>query len=202
MEPSKEPITVRISKLNSQIVGKAKLFDNLLTREGLLDALQVLYDECDTECMKNLDKKVLTFVERNKKVISEIKHSRVNMLDFELKNVIGRGNFGEVHLVKEKQTKDTYAMKIIKKQQSMEERNVAFQEERDIMAFNESLWLTKLQYAFQDNANLYFIMEYHPGGDLLGLLYRQGGTLPESAASFYIAEIVSSFLFFIVSKNN
>lgn len=190
MEPSKEPISVRIGKLNAQIVGKSKSSHRIITRESLFDALQVLYDECDNDCIKNLDRNVSAFVEENKKFISDIKRMRVNILDFELRNVIGRGYFGEVHMVKEKQTGDVYAMKIIKKHQSLEERNVGFYEERNIMAFSESQWITKLQYAFQDSANLYFIMEYHPGGDLLGLLYRQGGTLPESAACFYIAELV------------
>lgn len=194
MESSKEAISVRVGKLNSQIIGKVKTDNSsLLTREGLLDALQVLYDECSTECVKNLDRNISLFVEKNKKIIAELKKLRVNISDFEVKNVIGRGHFGEVHVVKEKQTGDIYAMKTIKKHQSLEERNVSFREERNIMAFGNSMWLTSLQYAFQDKNNLYFVMEYHPGGDLLGLLYRQGGTLPESAATFYIAEMVKKY---------
>lgn len=193
MESSKEPITVRVGKLNSQIIGKTKTFHPIFNREGLLDALQVLYDECDSDCLRNLDKNIANFVDDNKKFITDVKRARVNITDFELKNVIGRGHFGEVHLVKEKQTGDVYAMKIIKKHLSLEERNVAFNEERNIMAFSDSSWITSLQYAFQDSASLYFVMEYHPGGDLLGLLYRQGGTLPESAACFYLAELVNYY---------
>ena len=40
------------------------------------------------------------------------------------------------------------------------------------MAHATSVWLTQLQYAFQDSQNLYLIMEFHPGGDLLSLLAR------------------------------
>lgn len=200
MERTKEPISVRIGKLNSQIIGKTKTFHHIFNREGLLDALQVLYDECDSDCLRNLDKNVANFVEENKKFITDVKEARVNLSDFELKNVIGRGHFGEVYMIKEKQTGDIYAMKIIKKHRSLEERNVAFNEERNIMAFSESLWITMLQYAFQDSANLYFVMEYHPGGDLLGLLYRQGGTLPESAASFYLAELVKYNQLYILNQ--
>ena len=47
-----------------------------------------------------------------------------------------------------------------------------FMEERDIMARAQSCWITQLQYAFQDKAHLYFVMEFHPGGDLLSLLSR------------------------------
>jgi citron Rho-interacting kinase len=49
---------------------------------------------------------------------------RVNVADFELKKVIGRGHFGEVHLVKEKQTGDVYAMKIIKKSDTLAKQSV------------------------------------------------------------------------------
>lgn len=48
----------------------------------------------------------------------------MNVGDFELRKVIGRGHFGEVHLVKEKQTGDVYAMKIIKKADTLAKQNV------------------------------------------------------------------------------
>lgn len=193
MEPSQEPISVRINRINAQILGKldiTKNFTNLFAKESLLDALQVLYDECNTDHLKNQDKNIKQFVETNRKSLNTLKQLRVNLSDFDIKNVIGRGHFGEVHVVKEKQTGDIYAMKTIKKYKSLEQKYSSFEEERNIMAFSISPWVTKLQYAFHDSVNLYFIMEYHPGGDLLGLLNRQGGTLPESAASFYVAELV------------
>ena len=40
------------------------------------------------------------------------------------------------------------------------------------MAWTGSEWITRLQYAFQDSAHLYLVMEFHPGGDLLSLLAR------------------------------
>jgi len=35
-----------------------------------------------------------------------------------------------------------------------------------------SEWITQLHYAFQDQHNLYLVMDYHPGGDLLSLMNR------------------------------
>lgn len=190
MEPSKESITSRKDRLNSQIVGKIvddrKL--SLINRESLFDALQALFDECGIEAIQKYDKQIVQFYEKYKQTILELKRLRVNITDFEIKDVIGRGHFGEVHVVKEKHNGDIYAMKTLRKCDSLEK--TAFDTERDIMAFAQSPWITFLQYAFQDNTCLYFVMEYHPGGDLLGLLFKQGGTLPESAASFYLAEIV------------
>lgn len=47
-----------------------------------------------------------------------------------------------------------------------------YEEERDIMAKATSEWITQLHFAFQDAQNLYLVMEFHGGGDLLSLLSR------------------------------
>ncbi|KAK5638338.1 hypothetical protein RI129_012633 [Pyrocoelia pectoralis] len=190
MEPSKDPINVRISQLNSNLTSSKTSKTSLISREGLLDALTVLYDESNNDCLKKCDRHIAEFVAKHRSVLSELKCLRVNISDFELKNVIGRGHFGEVFVVKEKQTGDVHAMKIIRKSDCIQQKHISYEEERNIMACTKSVWLTKLQYAFQDSNNLYFVMEYFPGGDLLALLHRQGGTIPESAASFYVAELV------------
>ena len=66
-----------------------------------------------------------------------------------------------------------------------------FEEEKEIMAYSGSPWITSLQYAFQDTQNLYLVMEFHPGGDLLTLLGKQENEiLDEKIAKFYLAEIV------------
>lgn len=65
-----------------------------------------------------------------------------------------------------------------------------YEEERDIMAKSASPWITQLLYAFQDKTNLYLVMEFHPGGDLLALLSRHDNVLSEDMAKFYLAEMV------------
>lgn len=67
--------------------------------------------------------------------------------------------------------------------------NCRVKEERDIMILGrKSDWITKLQFAYQDRENLYLVMEYLPGGDLLGLMIRHGA-FDEELARFYLAEI-------------
>lgn len=67
--------------------------------------------------------------------------------------------------------------------------NCKVKEERDIMVLGrKSEWITRLQYAFQDRENLYLVMEYLPGGDLLSLMIRNGA-FDEGLARFYLAEI-------------
>nr|CAI5863093.1 unnamed protein product [Callosobruchus analis] len=192
MEHLLEPISIRVARINSEITGKNSGSTNpLLTREALLDVLTAIFEECSLESLRKYDRNIAQFVDKYKDHIKEIKQLRVNLSDFEIKNVIGRGHYGEVHLVKERQTGDVYAMKAMRKFEN-DMVHISFEEERDIMISANSYWLTSLQYSFQDNSYLYYIMEYHPGGDLLGLLYRQGGTIPESAAIFYLSEVVSA----------
>lgn len=58
------------------------------------------------------------------------------------------------------------------------------------MALCNSPWITALQYAFQDAHNLYLVMDYHPGGDLLSLLSKYDDVFEEEVARFYLAEMV------------
>jgi hypothetical protein len=68
MEPSKEPICVRIARLNSIFLGRADAGNvnakkHCLGREGLMDALILLYDECNNDALKK-DRNIALFVEK------------------------------------------------------------------------------------------------------------------------------------------
>lgn len=76
--------------------------------------------------------------------MSEVKRLRVNINDFTIKDLIGRGHFGEVFLAKEKTTNDAYAIKKVLKTTFAQSK-----EERNILAVSHSDWIPSLQYAFQ-----------------------------------------------------
>ncbi|XP_064619813.1 citron rho-interacting kinase-like [Lineus longissimus] len=188
-------VAVRTTKLNQLFIGKSSnkslTHKCLVEREGLLDALVLLHDECSNEYLTRHNKYIAQFVERSKAVIEEIRKLRISPDDFEMKRVIGRGHFGEVKLVREKVSGDVYALKTLRKNDTLSQQHVAFyEEERDIMAKACSPWITQLQYAFQDHHNLYLVMEFHPGGDLLSLLARYDDMFEEEMAVFYLAEMV------------
>lgn len=70
MEPCTEPISVRISRLNQLLLGKSPancqiVAKYLISREGLFDALTVLYDECNNDYMRK-DKNTALFVDKCK----------------------------------------------------------------------------------------------------------------------------------------
>ncbi|XP_065295894.1 serine/threonine-protein kinase Warts isoform X1 [Dermacentor albipictus] len=103
---------------------------------------------------------------------------------------IGVGAFGEVALVRKHDTNQLYAMKTLSKEDVLKRNQVAHvKAERDILAEADNEWVVKLYYSFQDERNLYFVMDYIPGGDLMSLLIRLG-VFEEHLARFYIAELV------------
>ncbi|GFT83315.1 hypothetical protein NPIL_53142 [Nephila pilipes] len=127
----------------------------------------------------------------SKPVLERIKKLRISRDDFEVLKVIGRGAFGDVAVVKHKVTTKVYAMKILNKWEMLKRAETAcFQEERDVLVYGDKRWITNLHYAFQDDSNLYFLMDYYCGGDLLTLLSKFEDRLPEEMAKFYIIEMI------------
>ncbi|KAK8760017.1 hypothetical protein V5799_028716, partial [Amblyomma americanum] len=126
-----------------------------------------------------------------KPVVQRIKDLRLTKDDFDVLKVIGRGAFGEVAVVKERNTGKVYAMKILNKWEMLKRAETAcFQEERDVLVFGDRRWITNLHYSFQDDTNLYLVMDYYCGGDLLTLLSKFEDKLPEEMARFYITEMI------------
>ena len=59
--------------------------------------------------------------------------------------------------------------------------------ERDILVEADHQWVVKMFFSFQDPLNLYLVMEFLPGGDLMTLLMKED-TLSEDVTQFYVAE--------------
>ncbi|CAL1270914.1 unnamed protein product [Larinioides sclopetarius] len=103
---------------------------------------------------------------------------------------IGIGAFGEVALVRKVDANQLYAMKTLRKSDVLKRNQVAHvKAERDILAEADNEWVVKLYYSFQDDENLYFVMDFIQGGDLMSLLIKLG-VFSEELARFYIAELV------------
>ncbi|KRZ68810.1 Serine/threonine-protein kinase LATS2 [Trichinella papuae] len=109
---------------------------------------------------------------------------------FERLKTIGVGAFGEVVLVRRKDTDTLFAMKVLRKFDVLKRNQAAHvKAERDILSEADNEWVVKLYYSFQDRDSLFFIMEYIPGGDMMTLLIKKG-IFSEDLARFYIAELV------------
>lgn len=117
---------------------------------------------------------------------------RLSTEDFEPLALIGKGAFGEVRLVRmrERFSKEIYAMKSMLKETMLLKNQVGHvRAERDILTESEGRWIVTLHYSFQDNRNLYMVMEFLPGGDLMGLLMKED-VFSEAATRHYVAELV------------
>ncbi|EDW72069.1 uncharacterized protein Dwil_GK10639 [Drosophila willistoni] len=156
----------------------------------LLDTLIVLYDECSNSSLRR-EKGVSDFLKLSKPFVHIIRKLRLCREDFEILKIIGRGAFGEVCVVQMNSTEKIFAMKILNKWEMLKRAETAcFREERDVLVFGDRQWITNLHYAFQDNINLYLVMDYYCGGDLLTLLSKFEDKLPEDMAKFYITEMI------------
>lgn len=161
---------------------------NELYIEGLLDGIQSLVCDCDFPGLRR-NKNVENFLQRYEKPSKIIEQCRMNSNDFQFIKVIGRGAFGEVQLVRHRASKNVYAMKMLSKFEMIKRSDSAFfWEEREIMAHTTSPWIVKLHFAFQDAKNLYMVMDYMAGGDLVNLMSNYD--IPEKWAKFYGAEVV------------
>ena len=62
--------------------------------------------------------------------------------------------------------------------------------ERDILAEScKTPWVVQLYYSFQDNQNLYLVMEFLSGGDMMTQLIKHD-VFPEETTRFYMAQCI------------
>ncbi|KAF0700454.1 Aste57867_9038 [Aphanomyces stellatus] len=112
--------------------------------------------------------------------------------DFEIVKFIGRGACGRVKLVRKKHGADEgsfYAMKSIKKRLVVARGLVeATNAERRILDRIKHPFIATLCYAFQNDAKLYLLSNYYPGGNLLDQM-RLVRNFTEDRARLYAAEV-------------
>eukprot|EP01126_Amoeba_proteus_P045079 TRINITY_DN5033_c0_g3_i7.p1 TRINITY_DN5033_c0_g3~~TRINITY_DN5033_c0_g3_i7.p1 ORF type:complete len:405 (+),score=94.55 TRINITY_DN5033_c0_g3_i7:74-1288(+) len=117
---------------------------------------------------------------------------RVGLDDFELLRVIGKGSFGKVMLVRKRDTKQVYAMKILNKKTIVARGEVEHtKSEKSILMKLRFPFLVGLHYSFQTPDKLYFIMEFVNGGELFYHLQREKRFSTERV-KFYCAEIAAA----------
>lgn len=95
---------------------------------------------------------------------SELQKTNLSLSDFdflEKKTVLGKGAYGEVKLVMFKKTKELYALKILKKSSS-NNKNLNLMKEVEIHWKLKHENVVRLLHHFEDEGNLYLILEYAP----------------------------------------
>ncbi|CAF4465288.1 unnamed protein product [Rotaria socialis] len=114
-----------------------------------------------------------------------------NIKDFIFLKTISRGGYGRVYLATKKtdENKTKYAIKVINKH-DIRRKNLIDQilNERDALATMHSQFVVRLFYSLQSKDEIYLVMEYMIGGDLMSFLCIKQ-VLERHEAQFYAAEI-------------
>ena len=113
----------------------------------------------------------------------------VELDDFQIIKVLGRGSFGKVCLVQYKPTKEYYAMKSLKKDVLLDQDQVESTIlEKKILQTLDHPFLVGMIFCFQTEERIYFIMPFIRGGELFQHL-RTEKIFKEDKVRFYAASI-------------
>ncbi|GAA5983797.1 hypothetical protein JCM11641_005195 [Rhodosporidiobolus odoratus] len=113
----------------------------------------------------------------------------VDLWHFYLLRSVGKGAFGKVRVVQHKKTKALYALKYINKARISKQRAVNnIIQERRLLEEIDSPFVCNLRFAFQDDENLFMVLDLMLGGDLRFHLDRLG-SMKEDVVKFYVAEM-------------
>uniref|UniRef100_A0A3B4B0X1 Protein kinase domain-containing protein n=1 Tax=Periophthalmus magnuspinnatus TaxID=409849 RepID=A0A3B4B0X1_9GOBI len=124
----------------------------------------------------------LTPGHKDKEVVMNFDH-------FQILRAIGKGSFGKVCIVQKRDTEKMYAMKYMNKQQCIERdevRNVF--RELEILQEIEHVFLVNLWYSFQDEEDMFMVVDLLLGGDLRYHL-QQNVQFGEEAVKLYLCEM-------------
>ncbi|KAJ1651856.1 hypothetical protein IWQ61_007676 [Dispira simplex] len=113
--------------------------------------------------------------------------------NFDLIKVIGRGCMGKVFLARDKTTDEIVAIKSISKEKVLRQNEIGhILSERDILTEitnSNHPYLMKLRCSFQNEGQLFLVLDYLPGGDIATQLARYF-RFSENRVRFYAAEII------------
>jgi len=111
--------------------------------------------------------------------------------DFEFGEELGKGAYSTVVLTTFKKTGVKYATKEIEKKLIIKENKVnTVKIEKQVLHMMDHPNIIKLFCTFQDSNNLYFALEFAPGGEMFDILTKYGPFTVE-ATRFYTAEIIN-----------
>ncbi|KAK9511155.1 hypothetical protein O3M35_005768 [Rhynocoris fuscipes] len=113
----------------------------------------------------------------------------IKLSDLDFKKTLGQGAYGRVMLVSVRASGALYAAKLQEKKFIVKSKQInnVLNEKKLLESFTFP-FTVNLEYFFQDNVYIYFVMPLMEGGDMYELL-RKKGKFDEQLAKFYSAQI-------------
>eukprot|EP01006_Ploeotia_vitrea_P053331 TRINITY_DN67775_c3_g1_i1.p1 TRINITY_DN67775_c3_g1~~TRINITY_DN67775_c3_g1_i1.p1 ORF type:complete len:440 (-),score=27.05 TRINITY_DN67775_c3_g1_i1:126-1445(-) len=111
--------------------------------------------------------------------------------DFDLMHTLGYGSYSKVMLAQHISTGTRYAIKVVSKAHMIQEKKVHYvMNERDILKSLNHPNIVRLISTFQTPEDLFFVLEYCEGGELLKHIAKVGGFIVETTRKM-AAEVVN-----------
>lgn len=141
---------------------------------NIIDA-NILIDACETLGLPEL---------------RQVYEDKTKPEEFKILRTLAKGGYGEVYVVDFKGV--IYALKKVAKQTVLKNSNTTFfMNEKRVMTSVASEWLVQCHSCVQDEYWLYYLMDFIPGGDLMGYLSRLD-VISETGIRFFSAEIFAA----------
>ncbi|CAD8131091.1 unnamed protein product [Paramecium sonneborni] len=155
---------------------------------------------CSIECQKKdwkdhkfICSEILLKQQREKQRAERKAQGKKAIEDFADFEVLGHGNFSDIFRVREIETNQLYALKQINKRkltQVNKEKDV-YMEKHCLGKLTENPYVIRLYSTFQDDENLYMLMQYIDGGELWQQIHNFGArAFP--ICLYYISEILKA----------
>ncbi|KIK67177.1 hypothetical protein GYMLUDRAFT_37234 [Collybiopsis luxurians FD-317 M1] len=200
--PPREPIVPSLATLEKAVSARI-YFENLYfplfkhppSREQRRIAME--RDMMEMKLSENQKENLRQRWRQNETEYLRERRRKVDVTAFIKLKTIGHGAFGVVSLVREQSTGQLFAMKQMRKTDMLRKGQEGHvRAERDLLKAASLVsspggaeWIVKLHYSFQDRDNLYLVLEYMGGGDLLNLLIERD-VFEEDFTRFYVAEMI------------
>ena len=125
--------------------------------------------------------------------LAGLQEKKLELGDFEVVRLLGKGAFGRVSLGVRRDTGEKFAIKTMNKRMlvAVKQHHVALAEHEVLRTKQRHPCMVSMHAAFQDEQSLHMVLDYMPGGDLYDRIEAEQ-RIPLDRARLYAAEVAAA----------